>query len=77
MKHFTNTAYLVTYEQGQGYNRYYGIVSIHNKPAAAQLALDKLMQDGKNDENFKYKNITYRIQEIGLNERKELFAFYY
>ncbi len=74
MKYFTSKAYLVTFEQsGGGFGcRQYGIAAICNKTKEAQIQLERLNKESENNSRIEYK-----IQEIGLNEHKELFQFYY
>lgn len=76
--HFADKAWLVTWErQGGGFGcRQYGVHSIHNKPNLAQNVLDKLVQ-AENKKGFYDNKTSYCIQEVGLNENKQLFEFLY
>jgi len=75
LTHFTEKAWLITWESSGGgnlYSRQYGIYGIYNKKNLAQIDLDKLNKESKNN-----SRIDYELQEVGLNENKELFAFHY
>ena len=72
--HFTNKAWLITWERsGGGFRcRQYGICGIYNKKNLAQIDLDKFNKESSND-----LRIDYKLQEVGLNENKQLFSFDY
>jgi hypothetical protein len=73
--HFTEKAWLVTWERTSGralYSRQYGIYGIYNDKNLAEIAIDKLQKESINN-----SRIDYELQEVGLNEDKELFAFHY
>lgn len=74
LTHFTNKAWLITWERmGGGFGcRQYGIAGIYNKKNLAQIDLDKLNKQSIND-----SRISYKLQEVGLNENKHLFSFDY
>jgi hypothetical protein len=75
LTHFTEKAWLITWESSGGgnlYSRQYGTYGIYNKKSLAKLAFDELLQ--KESINSR---INYELQEVGLNECKELFAFHY
>ena len=72
--HFTNKAWLVTFEHRTGGFGCcdYGIHGIFNKKNLAEIALEKL------NKNIKFNdNITYSIKEVNLNEKQVLFQFLY
>ena len=71
--HFANKAWIVIFEQSPGGfgNRNYGIHGIFNKKNLAEIAIDKLQKESNNSRS------DYELQEVGLNEDKELFAFHY
>ena len=74
LTHFSNKAWLITWERmGGGFGcRQYGISGIYNKNNLAQIDLDKLNKESIND-----SRISYKLQEVGLNENKHLFSFDY
>lgn len=72
--HFTEKAWLITWERTDNrssYSRQYGIYGIYNDKNLAEIAINKLKKESNNS------RIDYELQEVGLNEYKELFAFYY
>ena len=72
--HFIEKAWLVTWERTDNrasYSRQYGIYGIYNDKNLAEIAIDKLKKESNNS------RIDYELQEVGLNEDKELFAFHY
>lgn len=76
LTHFTNRAWLVTYEQGfSNYSRSYGVVAICNVEARAKRILLDLQEKTKKDHRL--SQIEYKIQEVNLQEQKELFHFNY
>ena len=78
LTHFTDKVWLITWErQGGGFGCWqYGVHSFHNKPNLAQNALDKLVQ-AENKKAFYNRKTSYLIQEVSLNESKQLFEFNY
>ena len=72
--HFTQKAWLITWERrGGGFGcQQYGICGIYNKKNLAQIDLDKFNEESIND-----SRINYKLQEVGLNENKQLFSFDY
>jgi hypothetical protein len=74
--HFTQKAWLITWERsGGGFGcQQYGICGIYNKKNLAEIAIDKLKAESIKS---KFSQIDYKLQEVGLNENKQLFSFDY
>ena len=80
MKHFTNKAWMITWENQSGYSRDYGIEGIFNKESEAKRALDLLVGSTMvipPHMAYNYPAKTFKIQEVTLNGNHKLFGFEY